>query len=258
MERIRDTRNVGITSAGLRTWGMLFLTVGIVGKSILQNRLLRLGAVTPQQLLEAMQGSNAVMLYATLALVMQALETCAVPIFAFLLAEGAQHTSNFRNYCFRVAGLALASEIPYNLAMSGKLVDLSSRNPVFGLVICLMILFFYRRFPEKKAGQILLRGLVTVAALVWCSMLSIQYGSCLVVIFTVLWAFRSKPMLRSVAGASAAMLCCLSSMFFMASPMGFLAVHFYNGEKGTDNRTVSYLAYPVLLLAVWAVGVLMF
>lgn len=88
MERIRDTKNGGITGAGLRTWGMLFLTVGIVGKSILQNRLLRLGAVTPQQLLEAMQGSNAVMLYATLALVMQALETCAVPIFCLSAGRG--------------------------------------------------------------------------------------------------------------------------------------------------------------------------
>ena len=257
MERIRDTKNVGITGAGLRTWGMLFLTVGIVGKAILQNRLLRLGAVTPQQLLEAMQGSNAVMLYATLALVMQALETCAVPIFAFLLAEGAQHTSNFRNYCVRVAGLALASEIPYNLAMSGKLVDLSSRNPVFGLVICLMILFFYRRFPEKKAGQILLRGLVTVAALVWCSMLSIQYGSSFVVIFVVLWAFRAKPMLRSMAGAAASILCCLFSMFFLAAPMGFLAIHFYNGEKGADNRWVNYLAYPVLLLMIGMAGAIL-
>ena len=255
MERIRDTRNAGITGAGLRTWGMLFLVVGVVGKAILQNRLLHLGTVTPRQLLEAMQGSNAVMLYATLALVMQALETCAVPIFAFLLVEGAQHTGSLRNYFFRVTGLALISEIPYNLAMSGKLLDWSSRNPVFGLVVCLVLLFFYRQFPEKKAGHLLMRGLVTIAALVWCSMLSIQYGSSTVVIFAVLWAFRAKPMLRSIAGATASMVCCLFSMFFLAAPMGFLAVHFYNGEKGADNRRVNYLVYPVLLLAAWAVGV---
>ena len=255
MERIRDTKNTGITGAGLRTWGMLFLAAGVVGKSILQNRLLHLGAVTPQQLLEAMQGSDAVMLYATLALVLQALETCAVPIFAFLLAEGAQHTGSFRNYCLRVTGLAVISEIPYNLAMSGKLLDWSSRNPALGLVFCLLILYFYRRFPGKNASHLLLRGLVTIAAFVWCSMLSIQYGSGMIVIFVVLWAFRAKPMVRSVAGASAAMLCCLFSMFFMASPMGFLAIHFYNGEKGAQNALVNYLTYPVLLLAIALIGV---
>ena len=84
MERIRDTKSTGITGAGLRAWGMLFLTVGIVGKCILQNRLLNLASVTPQQLLEAMQSSNAVMLSAPMALGMQALDTCAVPVFAFL------------------------------------------------------------------------------------------------------------------------------------------------------------------------------
>lgn len=130
-------------------------------------------------------------------------------------------------------------------------------NPVFGLVVCLVILFFYRRFPEKKMGHLLLRGMVTVAALVWCSTLSIQYGSSLVVIFVVLWAFRTKPMLRSMAGAAASILCFLFSMFFLAAPMGFLAVHFYNGEKGADNRWVNYLTYPVLLLMIGMAGAIL-
>lgn len=255
MERIRDTRNSGLTGAGLRTWAMLFLTVGMVGKGILQNRLLHLGAVSSAQLLEAMQGSNTVMMYATLALVMQALETCAVPMFAFLLVQGAQHTTDLRAYALRVTALAVLSEIPYNLAMSGKMMDLSSRNPVFGLVVCFVILWFYRRFAGKKAGQVLLRAVVTLAAMAWCSILRVSYGSALVVLFVVLWVCREKPLLRSIAGASAAMVCCMFSLFFMASPMGFLPIHFYNGEKGAQNRLVNYGAYPVLLMLIWAAGV---
>ena len=27
-----------------------------------------------------------------------------------------------------------------------------------------------------------------------------------------------------------------------------MTVHFYNGDKGADNRLVNYLSYPVLLL----------
>jgi len=33
-------------------------------------------------------------------------------------------------------------------------------------------------------------------------------------------------------------------------PMGFLAVHMYNGERGESNRLVSYLFYPVALLLI--------
>lgn len=254
MERIRDTKASGLTGGALHTWGMLFLAVGIVGKSILQNRLLNLGQVSAQQLLAAMQGSDTVMIYATLALVMQALETCAVPIFAFLLLEGVQHTAGFRNYCLRVAGLAMLSEIPYNLAMSGKVVDLTSRNPVFGLVMGLAMVYFYRRFPEKSVSHVLIRGVVTVSAILWCSMLSVKYGGCLIFILAVMWLCRKIPLVRNIAGASAALVCSLTSMFFMASPMGVLTIHFYNGEKGEQNRYVMYLAYPVLLLAVWLAG----
>lgn len=258
MERIRDQKASGLNSNGLRTWATVFLALGIVGRSILQNRILCLGQMSPMELLEAMQGSRTVMILATAALVLQALETCAVPIFAFLLVEGASHTANLPQYILRVAFTALVSEIPYNLAMSGTFLDFTSRNPVFGSVIGLLMLWFYRYWEGKTLPRVLIRVAVTLAAMLWCIMLSVSFGPALLLILAVLWALREKPMLRSMAGAMAALVCSVGSLFYMASPMGFLAVHFYNGEKGTDNRTVSYLAYPVLLLAVWAVGVLMF
>lgn len=237
---------------------MFFLLAGMLGKSILQNGLLNLGAVSFGQLLEQMQTSRAAMLYATLALLLQAMETCAVPIFAFLLVEGVEHTSSLRNYALRVAGLAVLSELPYNLATSGKLLDTTSRNPVFGLVVCLVMVYLYQKFPEKNAPHLLLRVLVTAAAVIWCSMLSIRYGNSTVVLFAALWAFRGKGSFQSLVGSAVSILCCIFSLFFMAAPMGFLAIHFYNGEKGPENRIVDYLAYPALLLVVGAAGRLLF
>jgi hypothetical protein len=40
--------------------------------------------------------------------------------------------------------------------------------------------------------------------------------------------------------------------------MAFLAIHFYNGEKGGDNKPVTYLSYPVLLLAFGLAAKLLF
>lgn len=258
MERIREQKPSGLNSNGLRAWGMAFLALGVVGRTILQNRLLCLDQMSPMELVEAMQTSGTVMIMATTALVLQALETCAVPIFAFLLAEGGQRTSNLTKYILRVGILALATEIPYNLAVSGKFLDLGSRNPVFGCLLGLVMVWFYRRYDGKAFSQRAIRVLVTLAAMLWCVMLSVNYGPALLLVLAALWALREKPMLRSMGGAVAALVCSVFSLFYMASPMGFLAVHFYNGEKGPDNRTVSYLAYPVLLLAVWALGVVFF
>ena len=238
----------GIAASALHGWGMLFAALGIIGRGILQTRLLGLGETRAQALLEAMQSSDRTMAIATVSLVLQAMETCAIPFFALLLVEGFRHTSDFRRYLLRVLGAAVFSEIPYNLAISGKLLDLSSRNPIFGVALALIMLYFYGRFPGRSGKNLAVKAVVTVAALLWPVMLGISFGSALVLTAAVMWLFREKPLLRNIGGTCAVIVCALSSPFYLAAPMGVLGAHFYNGEKGEENRLVNYLAYPALLL----------
>lgn len=255
MDRLISKKQSGITSNALHTWGMLFLAAGIIGRSIFQNRLLGAAGLTTQQLLSVMDASENAMLYATVGLVMQAMETCAVPIFAYLLVEGWQHTASKMNYAKRVLGLGLISEIPYNFAMTGKILDVSSRNPVFGIVLCMIALYFYDLYEDKCFKNTAVKLLVTVAAFLWSNMLKIEYGGCLVILAAVLWAYRSNSLMRNMAGATGAIVCMLYSPLFLVAPMGMVAVHMYNGEQGEDNRLVNYLAYPAILLAVALAGV---
>lgn len=251
MERLarRDEKRDGISRSALRLWGLLFAIPGVVSRAIIQNGLLNMGSITNEQLLEAMMGSGQTMALATMALVLQALEACAIPIFAFLLVEGAQHTSNLNRYMLRVAGVAVLSELPYNLAVSGSLLDLSSRNPVFGLVFALIMLYLYRRYEGKNAGRVLLRIVITVAAVLWPIMLKVQDGACCVILTAVLWLCREKKQYRAFIGCAAAACCSVLSPFYLAAPMGFMAIHFYRGEKGDENKLINYLAYPVVLIA---------
>ena len=118
MERLGNTRPSGLHTGSLRAWGMLFVIAGIVSRGILQNRMLGVGLHSMQELMEMMQSSNTAMIIATIALILQAMETVAVPIFVFLLFEGFQHTSDWKKYVARVVGLAVLTEIPYDLAMN--------------------------------------------------------------------------------------------------------------------------------------------
>lgn len=250
MENPNEQNSSGLTTRGLRAWGLLFLTLGAVGRGIFQTRLLGIGALSGQELLELMSGGESAMLYATFALLLEAVQTCAIPIFAALLLDGVQHTSSFLRYALRVAGLAVVTEIPYNFALSGKLVDLSGRNPVFGLLIGLIMLYLYRSFEETSLQHRVIKLVVFAAALFWAAVLKIQFAPCLIFVLTVLWALREKPVYRNIAGTTAVVICTLLSPFYLAGAMGFLVVHFYHGEQGEENRLASYLAYPVLLLAV--------
>lgn len=247
MERLASSRRrSGLHTGNLRAWGMLFAVAGIVSRAILQNRLLGVGLWTNEELMELMETSDTAMIIATVALVLQAVETVAVPIFVFLLFEGFQHTSDWKKYMARVAGLALLTEIPFDLAMNGKVLEFGTQNPVLGLVLCMVLLYLFHRFEGKK----LICVIMALAGLAWALMLKIDHGIPMLLMICVIHLFRNKKMFMGFSGMAAAALCAGISIFYIVAPMGFLAIHFYNGEEGESNRVVNYLFYPVTLLVI--------
>ena len=258
MERLTGNQKTGITTVGLRNWGMLFLICGIISRGILQNRMLGMAGATNEQLMDTMMNNPDAFGIATLALVLQAMESCAAPIFCFLLLDGFLHTQNFVKYLTRVTVTALASEIPYNYALEGKLFVMDSRNPVFGLVLCLVMLSLFQQYGAKGFKNVAIKFAVFLAALVWAGMLKIQDGNCCVVITALLWLVRNKQNYRILMGCSGSVACMLFSPFYVAAPMGFMPIHFYNGEKGEESRALRYAMYPAILVLVSLAGEFMF
>lgn len=259
MARLRkDETTRGLNGNGLRAWGLLIVVLGMIGRSILQRGILGIGTLSTMELFEVMASSDEMMIVATVALICQAIETCAVPIFSFLVVQGFENTRNFKAYLMRMAGMALLSEIPYNLAMSGKLVDFQSRNPAFGLVLALIMLYLCRMFEDKGLKNRLISVLILIAALVWANMLKVEFGGCYVFVSFFIWIMRNKPVYRNLSCGAATIVCSLASPLFMAAPMGVMMIHFYNGEKGADNRLVNYLSYPVSLAIVGIISFFMF
>lgn len=243
----------GVTRQGLRIWGLLFIALGTAGQCILQNAILGVNSSSREELLKIIESSDN-FATASIAIVLQFILACAIPIFAFLLVEGVQHTSSLKNYFLRVAGVAIISEIPFNLAMSGKWLDLDSRNPVFGMVLALVMLYIYRHYAGAGIKNVLIKILVLVVSIIWVEMLRIHEGAAVAVMVTVLWSLRNKRSWQVLAGCAAMFVCTVFSMFYFVAPLMFMMVHFYNGEPGEDNKVVDYLAYPVLLLIIGLVG----
>lgn len=254
MERLSGRQRNGITTVGMRNWGMLFVICGIVSRGILQNRMLGMADGNTAHLLDTMMNHPDAMGIATLALVMQAMETCAAPVFCFLLVEGFTRTKDYFRNLLRMAGVAVVSEIPYNFAIDGQILSMSTRNPVFALVICLIMLFLFRHYEARKLANTAIKFCVLLASFIWCKMLGIQDGGCCVIICAVLWWCRNRPNYRNLIACSATVACMLFSPFFMAAPMGFMVIHFYNGEKGEESTAVRYAMYPAILLVIGIAG----
>ena len=244
--RSRQTRT-GNDAAALRKWALIFLAVGILGRAVICNGMLGLDSLDGAELMTVLDMDGA-MTVAFGAIICGIIETCAVPLFAFLLVEGFLRTSSFEKYLLRVGGLALLSELPYNFAMTGELLDTGSRNPAFALVICLVMLFFWGRYAEKSLKNTLMKVMIFLAAFLWCLMLHIDQGICVVVFVAVLWLVRNKGNYRSLTAFSGAMICTVFDVFYIGACLGCILLHRYNEERGEQNRLLDYAAYPVLLL----------
>jgi hypothetical protein len=95
---------------------------------------------------------------------------------------------------------------------------------------------------------------MALAGLVWALMLHVDHGIPMLLMVCVIRIFRNKRMFMGFSGMAAAALCTGISPFYLAAPMGFLAIHFYNGEPGNSSRMVNYLFYPVSLLLIGLVA----
>lgn len=252
MERLgRQRKSFELNGNALRAWAVLFLAAGVVGRGVIQKHMLGVDQLTAAQTIAIMNASETNMTLATVSLVLEAMETCAVPIFALLLIQGFQNTANLKDYLFRVLKLGVLAEIPYSLLMGNSPRSL---NPVFGVAFGLILLYFYQVYAEKGFKNTLIKLFVTIAAVVWCEMLRIDFGAALILITASMWPYREKPLYRNITGATMSLVCSMISPFYMASAMSFMTIHFYNGEKSSNSRKVNYLAYPVLLVLGCIVG----
>lgn len=253
MERLsrHNDKPRGMSAAAIRFSGYMCLLMGIVGKGVIQNGILGLGSVTSQEMLAILGQSSEMMILAPVSIVMQGLEACAVPIFAYLLVEGFQKTSSYKNYLIRMILVAALSEIPYNLAFGGQVLVTNSRNPAIAMVICLLMLYFYRYCSARTAMNTAIKAVVTVSAILWSVMLNIEHGEFLVLMTAIFWLMRSKPNFRLLAGCgvSAVAMLISPSNITITAPFGCMLLYLYNGEKGDSNRVINLLCYPLMLLA---------
>lgn len=246
MSLIKKIRTFSLSSNALRVCGMLFLIMGAAG-SLIARKVLCLDGMSNSELFELMEKDPTAMTYSTMVMIFQVMEACAVPIFVFLLVEGATYTGSFRKYLCRVLGLAAVCEIPYNLLVSGSWLDMSGRNPVFAMVMCLLMLYFFRQYPGKKASHILIKATAILGVFLWSNILSISHGACCVILTAVLWALRGKQNLQTFLGIMTMVCCSVFSLYYLMGGISFLIIHFYSGERGYASKPVNYLSYPAIL-----------
>lgn len=236
------------SSFTLKVIAAAMMLIGTIGIAIVQNGIMDLGSYSTETLLSAFEEYGKVFWLGTLSIFMRGIMSLALPIYGFLLVEGYKKTSSVKKYSMRLFLLALVSEVPYDLAMQDTWFTMYGQNPVWGVLIAFIVLYFLNGFENvKKFKGVLLRLMIVVAGILWVWMLNVAYGPCMIMVVAVLWILDGNGIITTMAGV-------VASLLNFPAPLGFIFNHFYNGEKGKDNRKIFYVFYPLQLLILGLIG----
>ena len=238
-----------ITADGLKMFACIVMLIQTVGIAVIEKGLIHLDQYTQESLNQAMSQDSRLMTLAGIGSIMQLIGGMASPVFAFLLVEGFRNTSDYKKYLLTMIITALVSEIPYDLAICGKVWDLSSQNAMITMCICLIMLKCMELFSNSSgfAGS-MVRILIMIAAIVWVSIFRAEYGLCMVLLVTVFYVFDTKNVLKTVLG-------CIISLMYVTGPIVFYGIWCYNGErKDRINKYVYYAFYPLHLLVLGVIA----
>ncbi len=243
MGRKRAWRLPNITADGLKMFACIIMFVQSIGITVIEKGIIHLDQYTQSELSQALADDSRLMVWAGIGSAMQLIGGLAVPIFAYLLVEGFRNTSNFRRYLQSVLIFALASEIPYDLANSQKLVDWSSQNALLTTGICLIMLYFLDMFKDKKGITYYIAKLTIIfCAILWVSIFRSAYGLCMVLLVADFYLLYDRSVIKTILGM-------IASLLYVTGPLSFYGIWFYDKErKDRLPKYVYYAFYPLHLL----------
>ena len=161
------------------------------------------------------------------------------------------HTRNIRRYALRLLLFAFVSELPFNLAFTGRIFYPGYQNVFFTLFIGLITMWGCRIIEEKTQFHVILQyvlGIFFVIMGAWfAEWLQTDYAGIGVLCIMVLYLFRKNRTLQVLAGA-------LAFCWEIPAPLAFVPVAFYNGRRGLKMKYFFYIFYPVHLLVLYLVA----
>ncbi len=232
-------RTTGLTGAQLKWIAMFTMLLDHIGAAVLAPGIE--AGMFPPEWTEMYQ-------------ILRLIGRLAFPIYCFLLAEGASHTRSMVRYGLRLGVLAILSEVPFDLAFHGTMLEFGSNNIYFTLLISLLMLWGVQAVsgqPENVRPWCI--GGIALAAILAAELLHCDYGAAGVAAVLACFLLRRQPLWSGAV--SAFVLMQLTGNPNQAAGFAVLPLLYcYNGQRGRGGTYGFYLFYPVHLLVLAGVA----
>ena len=188
----------------------------------------------------------------------------AFPLFAFMAVEGYLRTRSLKNYLLRLLMLAVISEIPFDLLVSGSVFYPVHQNVIWTIVLGLCCIWAFENIAADR--QRFLSAVVISASLGAAIIADVDYSSAGVLTLLAFYAFRGSTVrcrllqLLSLGFINLVLLGGVELTFpYQAlAVLSLPIIWLYDGSQGPHNgfiKAANYLFYPahMLILALLAI-----
>jgi hypothetical protein len=197
----------------------------------------------------------------------------AFPIFAFQIAEGFVHTSNFKKYALRLLGFAIITEIPFNLFYSSRFINPYHQNVLFTLLLGLLAINVIDNLKKNHTPKNIALSVLWLLLICVGSVLGfVDYGFSGMLMVVMFYILRDFPF-AFVAQLVAMIL--INIVFFEGQVVpveifgkmfeiptqGFavfslIPIWLYGGKKGRSSKVLQYgfyAFYPVHMIILYLI-----
>ncbi len=178
----------------------------------------------------------------------------ALPIFAFCVAEGYIHTRNKTKYLLRLFLFGLVSELPYDLARSGRL-ESDQQNIMLTFALAILTLMLFDRITAgKKSVWKLIAGIAAAAVIgILSAFLRMESNFFVIGLILVFYIFRQRPHWIRILSGFIWHAALRNIGIYLWGLLSFIPLMMYNGEKGKGLKWFFYIFYPGHLLLLYLI-----
>lgn len=233
----------GLTGSTLKWIAIIAMFIDHIGAFLIGPYLLEHGIFPGLNFGGAagLEGSHFYILF-QINLILRLIGRLAFPIFAFLIVEGFFHTRNLKRYIIQMGIFALISEIPFDLAGSGVILEASHQNIFFTLFTGLLSIAIFDRLDGKTK----MKWLVPIIGMFLGNYFSFDYSAIGVLVIFVFYYFHNDFLSRNI----------LNGFLFLqqlTAVFSLIPIQLYNGKRGKQNKYFFYVFYPAHLILLFLV-----
>lgn len=244
----------GITSSTLKTIAALFMLLDHIGFVLLERMILVHSnglSCTNSIITPMLQNHTLILQLYYVDLVLRYVGKVAFLIYAFLLVEGFLHTRNLKKYIGSLFLFSIISEIPFNLAGSGKLFNIGHQNVFFTLCIGLLVITCFHNIQQRELSpfpQLFAKVVILALGCLLSYGIQCDYHTIGIALIALLYEFRFYRDLGVFAGG---ILLTTFNSSEITSLFAIIPISLYNGKKGSSLKYSFYVFYPLHLFLLY-------